>query len=401
MRIAREVAIRILQCDGYEATFLRVAVALAAVRRAHSALIIARALGRSMLLQVDEHARPSTAPRDQRRVDDGIARRAFESPWQAIPFQSPALLRAIAIASPRVAMPHAPQQLSGTTMQSELTSHAERSVLASPSGALPPVPALASGRPPPLPPVTAASESSASSLQPASKHSTTHPAQQMLDRFIMLPSRIPYSRRRPTCDSDRYLFTRVNLTRCFTRVILRVMEKTYAAFAGDRLIAGGELEGVLSKVKKRLEKDDIEQLLIFEEQSGRQVDFDFRGTLEEVLERELPQPVPQGPGRPKLGVVSREISLLPAHWTWLEEQPNGISAALRRLVDEASKRDPDKQRARKAREAAGRFMTALAGDRPNFEEAMRALYAGNREELTELTSRWPRDIRAQITRMLG
>ena len=179
------------------------------------------------------------------------------------------------------------------------------------------------------------------------------------------------------------------------------MEKTYAAFAGERLIAGGELEGVLSKVKKRLEKDDSEQLLIFEEQSGRQVDFDFRGTLEEVLERELPQPVPQGPGRPKLGVVSREISLLPAHWTWLEEQPNGISAALRRLVDEASKRDPDKQRARKAREAAGRFMTALAGDRPHFEEAMRALYAGDREEVTELTSRWPKDIRAQITRMLG
>ena len=179
------------------------------------------------------------------------------------------------------------------------------------------------------------------------------------------------------------------------------MTKTYAAFAGDRLIAAGELEPVLTKVKHRLDKDDIEQLLIFEEQTGRQVDFDFRGSLEEVLERELPQPVAQGPGRPKLGVVSREVSLLPAHWTWLEEQPNGISAALRRLVDEASKRDPDKQRARKAREATGRFMTALAGDRPGFEEAMRALYAGERKELNELTSRWPKDVRAQITRMLG
>ena len=179
------------------------------------------------------------------------------------------------------------------------------------------------------------------------------------------------------------------------------MAKAYAAFAGDRLIAAGELESVLTKVKHRLDKDEIEQLLIFEEHSGRQVDFDFRGTLEEVLERELPQPAAQGPGRPKLGVVSREISLLPAHWTWLEEQRNGISAALRRLVDEASKRDPDKQRARKAREAAGRFMTALAGDRPNFEEAMRALYAGERKQLTELTSRWPKDIRAHITRILG
>jgi hypothetical protein len=176
---------------------------------------------------------------------------------------------------------------------------------------------------------------------------------------------------------------------------------TYAAFAGDRAIAAGELEGVLTKVKQRLDKHDIEQLLIFDEQTGRQVDFDFRGKLEEVLERELPQPVAQGPGRPKLGVVSREISLLPAHWAWLEEQPNGISAALRRLVDEARKKDPDKQRARKARDATGRFMTALAGDRPNFEEATRALYAGDRKALEDLTARWPKDIRAQIARMLG
>jgi len=176
---------------------------------------------------------------------------------------------------------------------------------------------------------------------------------------------------------------------------------TYAAFAGDRTIATGELAEVLTKVKRRLDKNDIDQLLIFDELTGRQVDFDFRGTIEEMLERELPRPAVQGPGRPKLGVVSREISLLPAHWAWLEEQPNGISAALRRLVDEASKRDPDKQRARKAREATGRFMTALAGDRPNFEEAMRVLYAGDRETLTDLTSRWPKDIRAQIARMLG
>lgn len=179
------------------------------------------------------------------------------------------------------------------------------------------------------------------------------------------------------------------------------MEKTFAAFAGEKLIAAGDLEGVLTKVKHKLDKGALEQLLIFDEQTGRQVDFDFRGTLAEVLERELPQPVPQGPGRPRLGVVSREISLLPAHWAWLEEQPNGISAALRRLVDEASKKDPDKQRARKAREATGRFMTALAGDRPGFEEAMRALYANDRKQLLELTSRWPKDVRAHITRLLG
>jgi len=179
------------------------------------------------------------------------------------------------------------------------------------------------------------------------------------------------------------------------------MDKTYAAFAGERSIAAGELADVLTKVKHKVDRAEADQLLIFEEQTGRQVDFDLSGTLEEMLEREIPKPAAQGPGRPKLGVVSREVSLLPAHWAWLEEQPNGISAALRRLVDEASKRDPDKQRARRAREATGRFMTALAGDRPSFEEAMRALYAGDRDKVESLTQRWPKAIRAQIGRMMG
>lgn len=178
-------------------------------------------------------------------------------------------------------------------------------------------------------------------------------------------------------------------------------EKKFFAFSGSRLLADGTLEQLLTQLKKRSERADIEQLLIFDEDTGRQVEHDLRGTLDEMLARELPTPVPVGPGRPKLGVIGREVSLLPTHWAWLEEQPNGVSAALRRLVDEASKRDPDKQRARKVREAAGRVMTALAGDRPNFEEAMRALYAGEHTRMDELTARWPKDIRATITRMLS
>jgi len=157
---------------------------------------------------------------------------------------------------------------------------------------------------------------------------------------------------------------------------------------------------VLTKVKHKLDKAGIDGLLIFDEHNGQQVEYDFRGTLQEVLERELPKPPAQGPGRPRLGVLSREVSLLPKHWAWLQEQPNGISAALRRLVDEASKRDPDQQRARKARDAVARFLSSIAGNRPNYEEALRALYAGDRERLTSLTARWPKDIRAQIARML-
>jgi hypothetical protein len=97
--------------------------------------------------------------------------------------------------------------------------------------------------------------------------------------------------------------------------------------------------------------------------------------------------------------VSREVSLLPEHWEWLEAQPSGISAALRRLVDAARRRAPQEDRARRAREAANRFMTALAGDRPGYEEATRALFAGDGPKLARLVQRWPRDIREHVLRL--
>jgi hypothetical protein len=176
-------------------------------------------------------------------------------------------------------------------------------------------------------------------------------------------------------------------------------EQTFTAYAGERIVGSGAQVEMLRATKLHLERHPDASVLIFDDQSGQQVEHDFRGTLDEVLARETP-PAP-GPGRPKLGVVSREVSLLPRHWAWLEQQPNGISAALRRVVDEASKRDPDAQRARRARDAASRVMTALAGDRPGFEEASRALFAGDHERLQTLTRRWPIDLRRHLARLLG
>jgi hypothetical protein len=141
--------------------------------------------------------------------------------------------------------------------------------------------------------------------------------------------------------------------------------------------------------------------LIFEDQTGRQVDFNFRGTPEEVVARVAPGGAQPGPGRPRLGVVSREVSLLPRHWEWLETQPNGISAALRRLVDEARKLEPEAERARLAREAASRFMWAVAGNLPGFEEASRALFARNATAFRRRTSAWPKDVREQLDRLLA
>jgi uncharacterized protein len=178
---------------------------------------------------------------------------------------------------------------------------------------------------------------------------------------------------------------------------------TYTAFLDETLIASGPLNATLPIVKASFDRDAGALVLIFEDQTGRQVDFDLRGSLNEVLERALPaRPAAarSGPGRPKLGVVSREVSLLPRHWDWLEQQPNGASAALRRLVDEARNRNPGEQRARLATEAVGRFLSALAGNLPGYEEASRALYAGNRARVEDLIQRWPADIRAYLMRRL-
>lgn len=177
---------------------------------------------------------------------------------------------------------------------------------------------------------------------------------------------------------------------------------TYTAFAGTRRIVRAPLEEMLRKVKKKLEASPELPVLIFEDGSGKQVDFDFRGTADEVVARATPpeEPPRAGPGRPKLGVVSREVSLLPRHWEWLERHPQGISAAIRRLVDEARKAEPDEERARSARAAASRFMWVMAGNLPRFEEASRALFAADKERFTALVRAWPADVRKHLDELL-
>ena len=169
--------------------------------------------------------------------------------------------------------------------------------------------------------------------------------------------------------------------------------QTYTAFLGEIRIASGILEDVLPVLKEHFDRDPGAPVLVFDDRTGRQVDFDLRAPP--------PRKARAGPGRPKLGVTSREISLLPRHWEWLERQPNGASAAIRRLVEQARKQDPEEQRAREAVDAVGRFLSAIAGNFPNYEEATRALYAGDRGRMEELMRDWPRDIRVHALGMLG
>ena len=169
----------------------------------------------------------------------------------------------------------------------------------------------------------------------------------------------------------------------------------HTAFSGERLVASGSPAEV-ARAAWPLARAG-EPVLIFDE-TARPVEIDFRGALEDVLARLEPPPAPaRSPGRPKLGVTAREVTLLPRHWTWLAGQPGGASVALRKLVEEAM-RSPAAER-RAAQEAAYRFISAMAGDRPGFEEAARALFAGDANAFGAHSKEWPRDIRDYAGRL--
>ncbi len=174
-----------------------------------------------------------------------------------------------------------------------------------------------------------------------------------------------------------------------------------SAFVGNRLIANGALADVVHAAKQALDAGARDPLLIFDNRDSRQIEVDFRGTEYQVLERlpqveAVPEPAARGPGRPKLGVVPREVTLLPRHWDWLGQQPGGASAVLRRLVEQALRGHGAKDRARLAMEAADRFMLAMTGDFAGYEEASRAFYRRDRERFIALTEPWPVDVRDHL-----
>jgi hypothetical protein len=171
------------------------------------------------------------------------------------------------------------------------------------------------------------------------------------------------------------------------------------AFEGPRRIAAGEVAEVALKVKKVVDRGPRGPVLVFDDVTSEPMELDLRGTAEEVSRRLAVETVaaepeePRGPGRPKLGVVAREVTLLPRHWEWLGRQPGGASVTLRKLVEEAKKANAGKDRLRQAQESAYRFMSVMAGDRPGFEEATRALFAGKQRRFEELVAAWPADVR--------
>ena len=185
--------------------------------------------------------------------------------------------------------------------------------------------------------------------------------------------------------------------------------KPCTAFNGHRRLASGPLHEVVLAVKSAIENGDNGAVHIYGDVTGRVIDVDTRGTAEETVARLAQHAEPagwpslgeigetdgelRGRGRPKLGVIAREVTLLPRHWDWLNTQPGGASVALRKLVEEARRTSGDKDRTRAAQEAAYHFMSAIAGNLPQFEEATRALFAYDRRRFSDLVAQWPEDVR--------
>ena len=187
-----------------------------------------------------------------------------------------------------------------------------------------------------------------------------------------------------------------------------VSEPIYIAFEGSRRIASGKPAEVARKSKKLLDQNESSSILVFDAITSRPVEIDWRGTPQEVVDRlthSMPIETPavsdkRGPGRPRLGVIPREVTLLPRHWDWLNEQPGGASVALRKLVEEAKRSNQGKDRARHSQESVHRFMFAMAGNLPDFEEASRAFYARDSKRFAELIRLWPKDIRDHLKKLV-
>lgn len=176
------------------------------------------------------------------------------------------------------------------------------------------------------------------------------------------------------------------------------------AFDGHRRIASGSSEKVALAVRAHLAQHRANTPLVLDDASGQALEFDLRGSADDVRARlrfVAPDaaPAPRGPGRPKLGVVAKEVTLLPRHWDWLSRQPGGASVTLRRLVEDARRAGGAREQTRQAGEALDRAMRTLAGDLPGYEDVSRAFWRGEKPAFERLTKPWPADVRNYVRRL--
>ena len=175
--------------------------------------------------------------------------------------------------------------------------------------------------------------------------------------------------------------------------MLMNQSETFTAFAKTSIIATGTKQEIRRALGAYSKSDPSFLTLIFEDSTGRQIDFDLSAANEE--------PAKMPVGRPKLGVTAREVTLLPRHWAWLDSQSGGASSRLRTLVEAAMKDVSPRERVKQAQETCARFLTAMAGNLPNYEEAARGLYRRDEAKFRSETAEWPEDVREYALKLAG
>ncbi|MCH7331632.1 DUF2239 family protein [Acinetobacter modestus] len=173
-------------------------------------------------------------------------------------------------------------------------------------------------------------------------------------------------------------------------------QMTYTAFLNEQCLASGLLADVAIAIQQHANQSNS-TILIFNDQTGRQIDLDLSGSEQNIQQRYAEPEMVKKVGRPKLGVISREITLQQKHWDWLDQQSSSASAVIRKLIDKELN-DPNSESNRMlAKQATDRFMSAMLGNMPNYEEATRALYQGDREVFLDLIRDYPKDIKEYLT----
>jgi uncharacterized protein len=178
----------------------------------------------------------------------------------------------------------------------------------------------------------------------------------------------------------------------------------WIAFIGNDRITQGSPHVVIHAVHAIVGVQGENNLLLFDAVTSARIDIDWRTDLLTILKQYATEhveitdnsasenPAPRQAGRPKLGVVAREITLLPRHWEWLSTQTGGASVTLRKLVEQAQRQSKNADQRRLAQESTYRFMSTMAGNNVGFEEATRALFAGDMGKLRAIVASWPSDV---------
>lgn len=179
--------------------------------------------------------------------------------------------------------------------------------------------------------------------------------------------------------------------------------RSCTVFENDEVLLRGSETEVRQAVRRARAVRPLGKLIAFFDDNGEDFEVEYvpPGTADAIPEPLVEENLVRKAGRPRLGVVAREVTLLPRHWEWLETQPSGPSAALRRLVESARRDSAPADRTRRSVEATYRFLYTMVGNTAFFPELCRALFRRDWERFDAQLGSWVAWELGEYARMLS